>query len=101
MTNVNYEQMIIRRVTRRIPVSGTRRFLGLFLSGVIAAGILAVSFFALRLYFQSQKTVDNHLKSQKWSLPSTIYADAPVLYEGMAMRPDTLVQYLQRLNFEK
>src|SRR5262249_31478214 len=49
----------------------------------------------------SRKIVDGHLKNQTWSLPSTIYADAPVLYEGMQMRSKTLIDYLQRLNYQE
>ena len=41
------------------------------------------------------------LKTDKWSLPSTIYADAPMLYEGMPLKQAWLVEYLQRLNYQK
>jgi len=45
--------------------------------------------------------VEAHLSRQKWSLPSTIYADAPVLYEGMPAKARPLVQYFQRLSYQE
>ncbi len=44
--------------------------------------------------------MENHLKSQRWALPSTIYADAPILYQGMPMKDARLVEYLERLNYQ-
>lgn len=45
--------------------------------------------------------IHRHLESHKWALPSTIYADAPVLSEGTPVNADWLVRYLQRLNYVK
>ncbi|HJZ11348.1 MAG TPA: transglycosylase domain-containing protein, partial [Acidobacteriota bacterium] len=99
--NVNYEKMIIRKVVRRIPVADSRSVLGWFLLSAFFITTVVFCFFVGRLYLQSKNVVENHLKGQRWSLPSTIYADAPVLYEGMPMKPQTLIQYLQRLNYER
>ncbi len=52
-------------------------------------------------YYTCKKIVDSHLDSQKWSLPSTIYADAPVVYQGMPLKAKWLAEYLQRLNYHK
>lgn len=43
--------------------------------------------------------INRHLMSHKWALPSTIYADAPVLSSGTPVNADWLVRYLQRLNY--
>lgn len=43
--------------------------------------------------------INRHLESHKWALPSTIYADAPVLSSGTPVNADWLVRYLQRLNY--
>ena len=35
------------------------------------------------------------------ALPSTIYADAPIIYEGMPLKQSWLADYLQRLMYNK
>src|SRR5262245_1071144 len=95
--------MIIRRITRRVPAdvdsprkSFTRFILWSIL--ILTAGVVvAFSWF----YYDCKKIVESHLSTQKWSLPSTIYADAPVVYEGMPLKEKWLAEYLQRLNYHK
>lgn len=45
--------------------------------------------------------INRHLLSHKWALPSTIYADSPVLSSGTPVNADWLVRYLQKLNYVK
>jgi len=97
---VSYDTMGIRKIKRQAPLvpkakSLTKIFIGLAL---LALGI--VFFLGLRLYVECKTVVENHLKNQTWALPSTIYADAPILYEGMPMKPARLIEYLQRLNYQ-
>lgn len=93
--------MIIRRITRRVPVSRVKlrlRYIALVLF-LIAALVGLILF--VPLYFSARKNIDSHLKSQKWALPATIYADAPILYEGMSLKQSWLADYLQRLLYQK
>ncbi len=98
----NYGRMIIRRIKRRIPVSNgsKRRWLRpvfiLFFCLAFAGLIVFANF-----YNNCRKVVNAHLQSERWSLPSTIYADAPMLYAGMPLKQSWLVEYLQRINYQK
>ncbi|MCI0413600.1 hypothetical protein L0222_12475, partial [bacterium] len=97
---VSYEKVIIRKVIRRIPLPPRGKIIPkiLFFSAIF---VFATSFFfVLRTYRDCSSIVENHLKSQRWALPSTIYADAPFLYQGMPMRSARLVEYLERLNYQ-
>src|SRR5205085_7886671 len=48
------------------------------------------------------RMIDAHLQGGvKWSLPSTIYGEAPVLYQGSTLRPSSLIHYLQKLNYHR
>src|SRR5580765_2000891 len=98
---VNYEQMKIRRVVLRVPKSPTKRFLlWTFLSIVlIVCLIVAIAF--TYLYITSKKVIDAEIHNQKWSLPSTIYAEAPMIYEGMPAKAKWLAEYLQRMDYQK
>jgi penicillin-binding protein 1B len=53
------------------------------------------------LYVQSLWVIENYLRSDKWTLPSTLYAEAPVLRVGMPAKSKTLVDYFRRLNYHK
>jgi penicillin-binding protein 1B len=101
IAKVNYDQMMIRRITRRIPVPQSGRILSRLALAILLLGLFVASFYTIRLYHNCLGIVENHLKSQMWSLPSTIYAAAPVLYEGMGLKPENLIQYMKRLNYEK
>lgn len=97
---VSYEKVIIRKIVRRIPLPERGKVLPkvLFFTAIF---VLSVSFFfVFRIYRNCSAVVENHLKSQRWALPSTIYADAPILYQGMPMQPGRLVEYLERLNYQ-
>ena len=54
---------------------------------------------AVAFYLNCYRIVDSHLKSQSFSLPSTIYAEAPVLKSGTLLPPDKLVDYLAGLGY--
>lgn len=98
---VHYGRMKIRRVTIRVPRSGPKRFVVVgFLAATLIVSLIGAIYFT-GLYFSCRKIIEEHLKSQKWALPSTIYADAPVIYEGMPIKEKWLVEYLQRLNYQK
>jgi penicillin-binding protein 1B len=98
---VNFVRMMIRRVTRIVPSSrGSSRWLKAFFY-LFVCFVIVVLVFTLQLYFSCRNIVDAHLKTDRWSLPSTIYADAPMLYEGMPLKQAWLVEYLQRLNYQK
>ncbi|HSP06624.1 MAG TPA: PBP1A family penicillin-binding protein, partial [Acidobacteriota bacterium] len=93
--------MIIRRITKRVPVSTTKRKLWLFCLGLVFLAGLVGFLFVAELYVTGRKIIDSHLNSQKWALPSTIYADAPIVYEGMPLKQSWLADYLQRLMYDK
>jgi penicillin-binding protein 1B len=98
---VNFVRMMIRRVKRLVPASnGSRGWLKAVFFLFVCFTIVAL-IFTFQLYFSCKKIVDAHLKTDRWSLPSTIYADAPMLYEGMPLKEAWLVEYLQRLNYQK
>src|SRR5262245_39271641 len=98
---VNFVRMMIRRVKHLVPRSkGSRRW-SKALFFLFVCFTIIVLIFTLQLYFSCRKIVDAHLKTDRWSLPSTIYADAPMLYEGMPLKQAWLVEYLQRLNYQK
>ena len=93
--------MIIRKVTRRVPVSRVRRkFLYCMLALVGIFGLAGLIYFG-QLYYTGRKIINEHLKNQQWALPSTIYADAPIIYEGMPLKQTWLVDYLQKLMYHK
>jgi penicillin-binding protein 1B len=99
---VSYEQTMIRKITRKIPLPDSPK--GWFLrivAAILAIGILVASILVGRFYLNCKQVVDRHLSSQTWSLPSTIYADAPMIYEGMPMKQEKLLDYLGRLNYQK
>lgn len=58
-----------------------------------------VSFLIFFLYCEFR--IDSHLRSQEWTLPSTIYADGPVLSQGMPLSSRSVASYFQRLNYHK
>lgn len=39
------------------------------------------------------------LNSHQWGIPSSVYADSPVIHGGMAITEEWLVKYLQRLDY--
>ncbi len=98
---VDYEQMGIRRITRLVEKSDPKRKFRRISLYLLLSALLVTGIFVVRLYLNCLKTVEAHLKNQSWSLPSTIYADAPMVYEGMPVQAKSLAQYLQRLNYQK
>ncbi len=53
------------------------------------------------LYFHGAWRIESYLRSQPWSLPSTLYAEAPLLRIGMPIKSKTLVDYFRQLNYHK
>jgi penicillin-binding protein 1B len=98
---VSYDQTMIRKVIRRMPIPPRGKILRklLFFSALFV--LSAFAFYVYRLYSNAATVVENHLKSQRWALPSTIYADAPILYQGMPMKSARLVEYLERLDYQQ
>lgn len=63
--------------------------------------IVLFMFYLVAIYFHSWWVIDNYLRSDKWTLPSTLYAEAPVLRVGMSTKTKTLVDHFRRLNYHK
>ena len=93
--------MIIRRITRRVPVSRVKSKFSLVALVLLLMACMVGLILFIPLYFSARKSIDSHLKSQKWALPATIYADAPILYEGMPLKQSWLADYFQRLLYQK
>lgn len=93
--------MIIRKITRRVPITHSLKLLSLVTLVCLAILVLSVGLFSGRLIYNCRKVVVDHLKSEKWSLPSTIYADAPMLYEGMPLKSTWLLDYLDKLTYHR
>ncbi|HSE42888.1 MAG TPA: PBP1A family penicillin-binding protein [Acidobacteriota bacterium] len=70
------------------------------LFAICAGGFLLICYLIV-LYFHSWWAVENYLRSEKWPLPSTLYAEAPVLRVGMPAKSKSLVDYFRRLNYHK
>jgi penicillin-binding protein 1B len=69
---------------------------------LLGIGLAAGFVFFLKFAYTANQLIDSHLKSEsKWSLASTIYGEAPMLYQGMPMSETSLVKYLQRLNYQR
>ncbi|HSE40292.1 MAG TPA: transglycosylase domain-containing protein, partial [Acidobacteriota bacterium] len=45
--------------------------------------------------------MEQRLQGHQWSIPSSIYADSPVISNGMPMTQEWLVRYLQRLGYTR
>jgi penicillin-binding protein 1B len=97
---VSYDTMGIRKIKKQVPTEPKRRTFPKILFALFLIVFFVTSAVVFRLYLDCRRTVEEHLKSQTWALPSTIYADAPILYEGMPMNPTRLVDYLERLDYQ-
>src|SRR5262249_48614139 len=85
----------------RVPKSPTKRaLLWTFLFLVLIVLLVGAIAFTC-LFYTSKKVLDAEINNQKWSLPSTIYADAPMIYEGMPAKAKWLAEYLQRMDYQK
>lgn len=80
------------------PFAGKRPHIALL---IVSALLIAPLLFLVLLFTYAEWRVNFQLRSQKWTLPSTIYADAPVLYRQMPLAPQDLVSYLQRLDYHR
>ncbi|MCI0443171.1 PBP1A family penicillin-binding protein [bacterium] len=68
---------------------------------VFCAFVVAFCSYIVVLYFHSAWRIESYLRSQPWSLPSTLYAEAPLLRVGMPIKTKTLVDYFRQLNYHK
>jgi penicillin-binding protein 1B len=70
---------------------------------VLAFSALFVVFcsYLVVVYFHSGWRIENYLRTQPWSLPSTLYSEAPLLRVGMPIKTQTLVNYFRQLNYHK
>lgn len=98
---VSYDGAMIRKVIRRMPIPPRGKILPKVLFFAALFVVSFVFFYVYRLYSNAAGVVENHLKSQRWALPSTIYADAPILYQGMPMKSARLLDYLERLDYQQ
>lgn len=56
----------------------------------------------LSIIFHTQLTMlEQQLHTHRWSIPSSIYADSPVIYNGMPITQEWLVRYMQRLGYTR
>lgn len=54
------------------------------------------------IVFHTQLTImEQQLQTHRWSIPSSIYADSPVIYNGMPITREWLVSYMQRLSYTR
>src|SRR5688572_18134840 len=51
------------------------------------------------LYVHYRAIVQRHLNSEKWSLPSTIFADSLILRKGVPIQRSEIIEYLQSLDY--
>src|SRR5262245_1748961 len=68
---------------------------------VFCAIVFAFCSYLVGLYFHSAWRIESYLRSQLWSLPSTLYAEPPLLRVGMPVKTKTLVDYFHELNYHK
>lgn len=68
---------------------------------VLSAFVVVFCSYLVVLYFHSGWRIENYLRTQPWSLPSTLYAEAPLLRVGMPIKTQTLVNYFRQLNYHK
>lgn len=68
---------------------------------VLATALLSivVCLAAVGLYVYYNSIVSKHLSSEKWSLPSTIYADPLLLRKDIPITRAEVVEYLQNLDY--
>ena len=68
---------------------------------LLVTAVLSIVFclvvFALDIHYTG--IVERHLDSEKWSLPSTIFADPLVLRQGLPIRSTEVVEYFQALDY--
>jgi penicillin-binding protein 1B len=64
-----------------------------------AALAIVFSLVAFGLYVHYRLMVERHLGSEKWSLPSTIFADPLILRKGVPFNRSEVIEYLQMLDY--
>ncbi len=66
---------------------------------LLSAGLLVVLVHATILVHSRLTAMEKQLQSHQWNIPSSIYADSPVIHKGMPITEEWLVRYLQRLDY--
>lgn len=74
---------------------GTVRNLLLLILSLLPAALFA--FFV----HSHLKVMEQQLRSHQWTIPSSVYADSPVIHSGMSITEEWLVGYLQRLGYTR
>src|SRR5215471_21492429 len=69
------------------------------LLGFTSVFFIAAILFGIQFWHQTTTRLDERLKHDPWSIPSTIYANAPQLSAGMPITQDWLVDYLSKLQY--
>ncbi|HEY7159812.1 MAG TPA: transglycosylase domain-containing protein, partial [Acidobacteriota bacterium] len=68
---------------------------------VFSALVVVFCSYLVVLYFHSAWRIEDYLRTQPWSLPSTLYSEAPLLRVGMPIKSQTLINYFRQLNYHK
>jgi len=69
------------------------------LLGFTSVLFIAAIIFGIQFWRETTGRMDEKLKHDPWSIPSTIYANAPHLSAGMPITEDWLVDYLNKLQY--
>lgn len=101
MGTLSYVQMRIRKVTRRYPSSEARHPVRKFFFYLLLLSMMVSVLLIWYIYDESEKIISSRLEGPTWSLPSTIFADAPMVYEGMLFPLEDVAAYLNRLDYQK
>ena len=64
-----------------------------------AVVVMVFSIMAIGLYVYYNGIVAKHLSSEKWSIPSTIFADPLILRKGVPLQREKVIGYLQDLDY--
>lgn len=86
--------------TAHLRVPTTARFWKLFVVVVISGSILTAAVL-IHYALAYRAVVVRQLETRKWALPSTIYADAPLLYAGVPIDRKWVAEYLRQLNYQE
>lgn len=87
--------MHTRKFSALLVKLGTVRNLLLIILCLLPAGLFA--FFV----HSHLKAMEQQLRSHRWSIPSSVYAETPIIHSGMSITEEWLVGYLQRLGYTR
>lgn len=85
----------------RARTTAVRRVLFILL-GLLAAALLGLVVHATVLIRSHLAFMERQLNGgHQWNIPSSIYANSPVIHDGMQVQEEWLVGYLQRLDYTR